>query len=78
MLSSVLRSQRAVRVNIEIMRAFVQLRRMLGANDELARKLDALEQKYDGQFRVVFQAIRELMAPARRTQRTIGFQGARR
>jgi len=48
MLSSVLRSQRAVRVNIEIMRAFVQLRRMLGANEELARKLDALEQKYDG------------------------------
>jgi hypothetical protein len=48
MLSSVLRSPRAVRVNIEIMRAFVQLRRMLGANEELARKLDALEQKYDG------------------------------
>jgi hypothetical protein len=46
MLSSVLRSPRAVRVNIEIMRAFVQLRRMLGANEELARKLDALEQKY--------------------------------
>jgi hypothetical protein len=78
MLSSVLRSQRAVRVNIEIMRAFVQLRRMLGANEELARKLDALEQKYDGQFRAVFQAIRELMTPPRRPQRTIGFQGARR
>ena len=78
MLSSVLRSQRAVRVNIEIMRAFVQLRRILGANEELARKLDALEQKYDGQFRAVFQAIRELMTPPRRPQRTIGFQGARR
>jgi ORF6N domain len=76
MLSSVLRSPRAVRVNIEIMRAFVQLRRMLGANEELGRKLDALEQKYDGQFRAVFQAIRELMAPARRPQRTIGFRGA--
>ncbi len=78
MLSSVLRSQRAVRVNIEIMRAFVQLRRMLGGNEELARKLDALERKCDGQFRVVFHAIRELMAPVRRPQRTIGFQGARR
>jgi ORF6N domain len=76
MLSSALRSPRAVRVNIEIMRAFVQLRRMLGANEELARKLDALEQKYDGQFRVVFQAIRELMTPSRRSQRTIGFRGA--
>ena len=75
MLSSVLRSQRAVRVNIEIMRAFVQLRRMLGANEELARKLDALEQEYDGQFRAVFHAIRELMTPTRRPQRTIGFQG---
>ena len=76
MLSSVLRSPRAVRVNIEIMRAFVQLRRMLGANEELARKLDALEQKYDSQFRVVFQAIRELMTPSRPPQRTIGFRGA--
>ena len=55
MLSSVLRSQRAVRVNLEIMRAFVQLRRMLGANEELAGKLDALERKYDGQFRAVFR-----------------------
>lgn len=75
MLSSVLRSQRAIRVNIEIMRALVQLRRMLGANEELARKLDALEQKYDGQFRAVFQAIRELMTPSLRPRRTIGFQG---
>jgi hypothetical protein len=75
MLSSVLRSQRAVRVNITIMRAFVQLRRTLGANQELARKLDALERKYDGQFRAVFHAIRELMTPSRRSQRTIGFQG---
>jgi len=74
MLSSVLRSPRAVRVNIEIMRAFVQLRRMLGANEELASKLDALEQKYDSQFRAVFQAIRELMTPSRPPQRTIGFR----
>ena len=75
MLSSVLRSQRAVRVNIEIMRAFVRLRRMLGANEELARKLDALEQKYDVQFRMVFDAIRELMAPpAPGEKRRIGFR----
>ena len=75
MLSSVLRSPRAVRVNVEIMRAFVQLRRALGANAELARRLDALEQKYDGQFRVVFHAIRELMTPSRSSRRSIGFRG---
>jgi hypothetical protein len=75
MLSSVLRSPRAVRVNIQIMRAFVQLRRMLVANDELARKLVVLEHKYDGQFRVVFEAIRELMAPTSRSKRSIGFRG---
>jgi hypothetical protein len=75
MLSSVLRSPRAVQVNIEIMRAFVRLRRMLGANEELARKLDALEHKYDSQFRAVFQAIRELMTPSRPPRRTIGFCG---
>jgi hypothetical protein len=63
MLSSVLRSRRAVRVNIEIMRAFVRLRQMLAAHADLARRLDELEGKYDAQFRVVFDAIRELMAP---------------
>jgi hypothetical protein len=63
MLSSVLRSEQAVRVNIEIMRAFVRMRQLLAANAELARKLDALERKYDAQFRVVFDAIRRLMAP---------------
>src|SRR5262245_55986993 len=70
MLSSVLRSPRAVQVNIEIMRAFVRLRQLLQSNAELARKLDALEKKYDAQFRVVFDAIRILMtteiAPRRR------------
>ena len=75
MLSSVLRSRRAVRVNIDIMRTFVQLRRMLGVNEELARKLAALERKYDGQFQVVFEAIRELMAPPRLARRAIGFRG---
>lgn len=73
MLSSVLRSPRAVDVNIEIMRAFVRLRRMLLENADLARKLDALERKYDGQFRVVFEAIRELMEPASEPTRRIGF-----
>ena len=62
MLSSVLRSGRAVRVNIEIMRAFVRLRRMLEGNARLARRVDELEARYDQQFRIVFDAIRELMA----------------
>ena len=63
MLSSVLRSQRAVQVNIEIMRAFVRLRQMLASHADLARKLDALERKYDRQFKAVFDAIGELMSP---------------
>jgi hypothetical protein len=63
MLSSVLKSKRAVQVNVEIMRAFVRLRRMLASHAELARKLDALEKKYDAQFKIVFDAIRQLMAP---------------
>jgi hypothetical protein len=63
MLSSVLHSPRAVRVNIEIMRAFVRLRQMLATHADLARRLDELENKYDSQFRMVFEAIRELMAP---------------
>ena len=74
MLSSVLRSRRAVRVNIEIMRAFVRLRRMLQPNAELAKKLDALETKYDAQFKVVFQAIRDLMMPAPALRKRIGFR----
>jgi hypothetical protein len=74
MLSSVLRSKRAVRVNIEIMRAFVQLRQMLSSHADLARKLAALEKKYDAQFKVVFDAIRELMTPPEpRRKRSIGF-----
>lgn len=64
MLSSVLHSDRAIRVNIEIMRAFVRLRQLLASNVELARKFAALERKYDAQFKVVFDAIRELMAPS--------------
>lgn len=74
MLSGVLKSQRAVRVNVEIVRAFVRLRRMLASNAELARKLGALEQKYDGHFKVVFDAIRRLMALTRSQPRPIGFR----
>jgi ORF6N domain len=73
MLSSVLRSPRAVQVNIEIVRAFVRLRQMLQANVELAKKLKALESKYDSQFRVVFEAIRELMTPPEKPKPRIGF-----
>jgi hypothetical protein len=74
MLSSVLRSKRAVMVNVEIMRAFVRLRQMLASNVALARKLAALEKKYDAQFKVVFDAIRELMAPPDpKKKRPIGF-----
>jgi hypothetical protein len=74
MLSSVLRSKRAVAVNIEIMRAFVRLREMLAGNAELARRFDDLEKKYDGQFRLVFDAIRQLMVPPPSPQkRRIGF-----
>src|SRR5450759_603299 len=74
MLSSVLRSPRAVQVNIEIMRAFVRLRQMLQQNTELARKLATLERKYDGQFKMVFEAIRDLMAPTPREKSRIGFR----
>lgn len=63
MLSSVLRSQRAVDVNIEIMRAFVRLRHWAASNAELARRIDELERKYDGQFTAIFDALRQLMAP---------------
>jgi hypothetical protein len=74
MLSSVLNSDRAVQVNIEIMRAFVRLRRMLATHADLARKLDTLESKYDVQFKVVFDAIRKLMEPPREKKRKpVGF-----
>ena len=64
MLSSVLRSRRAIDVNIAIMRAFVQLREMLTSHKDLARRIDELEQKYDGTFAAVFDAIRELAPPS--------------
>ncbi len=74
MLSSVLNSERAIHVNVEIMRAFVRLRQMLASDTELARKLDALEKKYDAQFKVVFDAIRQLMTPPEAKKRKIGFR----
>ena len=77
MMYSVLRSPRAVQVNVEIMRAFVRLRRMLQSHAELARKLEALERKYDRQFKVVFDAIREIMTPdPPPKRRQIGFHSA--
>ena len=74
MLSSVLNSSRAIRVNIEIMRAFVRLRQILASNAGLERRLNELEEKYDVQFKVVFDAIRRLMAAPRRPPKRIGFQ----
>jgi hypothetical protein len=74
MLSSVLNSDRAVRVNIEITRAFVKLRQMLASNSELSRRLDELEGKYDRQFKMVFDAIRQLMAPTPPDRKQIGFR----
>lgn len=74
MLSSVLHSDRAITVNIAIMRAFVQLREIISSNAKLARRLEQLEQKYDTQFKVVFEAIRELMNPPEPgKKRPIGF-----
>ena len=73
MLASVLRSKRAVQVNIQIMRAFVRLRQLLSTHADLAKKLEALEQKYDSQFRVVFEAIRALMEDPTPPKRKIGF-----
>ena len=67
------RSKRAIQVNVEIMRTFVQLRRLLASNTQLTKKLDALEKKYDAQFKVVFDAIRRLMTPPEPNKRKIGF-----
>ena len=73
MLSSVLRSERAIQVNVEIMRAFVRMRSLAAQNQDLAHRLDALESRYDRQFKAVFDAIRELMAPPPAPKRRIGF-----
>src|SRR6266478_2103742 len=74
MLSSVLRSKRAIQVNVAIMRAFVRLRKMLVGHEELTRKVNELEKKYDAQFKVVFDAIRNLMKPVPIQPKQIGFR----
>ena len=74
MLSSVLNSKRAIHVNIQIMRTFTKLRSMLASNVQLARKLKSLENKYDEQFKVVFEAIYKLMEPPDKPKRQIGFK----
>jgi len=77
MLSGVLKGRRAVLVNVEIMRTFVKLRQILSSHAELARKLEEMEKKYDSQFRVVFDAIRELMSVEPGEDRLIGFRPSR-
>ena len=74
MLSSVLHSERAIQVNVEIMRAFVCLRALLETHKDLARKLEELEKKYDGHFRVGFDAIRQLVSPPEHSRKPIGFR----
>ncbi|MCX6121905.1 MAG: ORF6N domain-containing protein [Ignavibacteriales bacterium] len=74
MLSSVLKSDRAVLVNIEIMRAFVKLRQLLSTHKDLAAKLEELERKYDAQFKVVFDAIRQIIYTPEKPKREIGFR----
>ena len=73
MLSSVLNSERAIEVNIQIMRTFTKIREMLVSNTNLAKKLNDMENKYDNQFKVVFDAIRELMTPPTKPKKRIGF-----
>ena len=74
MLSGVLKSKRAIQVNIQIMNTFVQLRRMLADNKALAHRLDVMEKKYDAQFKVVFDALRKLITPPDPPKRPIGFR----
>jgi phage regulator Rha-like protein len=73
MLANVLNSERAAQTSVQVVRAFVRLRQMLASNAELARKLDAMEKKYDAQFKVVFDAVRQLMSPPEPKRREIGF-----
>ena len=74
MLSSVLKSQRAAQVNIQIMRTFVRLRQLLASNETLVERLDKLEQNYDAKFKIVFSAVRELMNPRTGKRKPIGFR----
>ena len=77
MLSSVLNSERAVQVNIEIMRTFTRIREMIGAHKDLKEKIDQMEKKYDRQFRVVFDAIKQLLEPPIKPKEPIGFRPVR-
>jgi uncharacterized membrane protein len=74
MLSSVLNSEGAIQVNIAIMRAFVKLRQMMLSNEELNRKINTLERKYDENFKTVFEALRRLLTQPEKPQRRIGFK----
>ena len=78
MLSSVLNSERAIQVNVEIIRTFVRLRELMATHKDLTRKLEALEKKYDSQFKVVFDALRQLMAPSVSKRKKIGFRARER
>jgi len=78
MLANVLRSDTAVSVSIQVVRAFIRLREMLASNKDLSKRLDALEKKYDTQFKAVFDAIRELMTPPEKDQRRIGFRSGQK
>ena len=73
MLANVLNSERAAQTSVMVVRVFVKLRQMLASNAELSRKLDTMEKKYDAQFKVVFDAIRQLMSPPEKPKREIGF-----
>ncbi len=73
MLSSILNSKRSIQVNIQIMRTFTRLREIMASHKDLARRLDELEKKYDGQFKIVFDALRALVAPPVKPKRKIGF-----
>jgi len=73
MLSSVLNSERAIQVNIQIMRTFTKIREMLQAHKELWRKIEGMEKKYDHQFKIVFDALRQLLEPPEKPKRQIGF-----
>ncbi len=73
MLSSVLNSKRAIQVNIQIIKAFVRLRQMLATHDDLRQKIESMEEKYDKQFRMVFEAIKQLLQEEDQPKRKIGF-----
>ena len=78
MLSGVLRSEKAIKMNIAIMRAFVRMRELIGQNKELKKKLDKMESKYDQQFRVVFEAIRQLIEKKNEPRNPVGFKTGRK